>query len=377
MTKPEPELSNSLKAARARRGWSQQQLADAARVSRQTISGLEAGLYSPSAAVALRLARALNCSMDDLFWLEDDVQTVTATVPEGKCVGPATRVALARVGGSWVAHPLVGREAFRTEMVPAGGVVTGAASAGQVPVSLLGESHTLSRTVVLSGCSPALALWARSAEQRHPGLRVHWIHGNSMRALGSLARGEVHGAGIHLFDPVTGTHNVPFVRQTIPGRSVALINLGVWEEGLLVRQGNPRNIRVAEHLAQPNVTLVNREEGAGSRLLLDTLLANAGIPPDQVCGYDDTVTSHEAVGERVASGAADVGVSSEAIARIFGLDFVAIQPVRYDVAILEEYLHLEPVTALLNTLQNRWVRSQLALLGGYDTSSTGEVVLVS
>ena len=77
----------------------------------------------------------------------------------------------------------------------------------------LEDVETLAHTVVVAGCTPALALWARSAERWHAGLRVHWRAANSTTALESLARGEIHVAGTHLYDPDSTEYNVPFVRR--------------------------------------------------------------------------------------------------------------------------------------------------------------------
>lgn len=372
--KESAELVNNLKATRGRLGLSQQDLATAAGVTRQTIGGLEAGLYSPSAAVALRLARALGCRVEDLFWLEDEMATLAAR-PAGSCPQTPVRVALAHIGGEWIAHPLIGDDAFRPELTPADGIGTPGAD-GLLSVKLLDEPDNLSRTVVIAGCTPALSLWARSAERWYPGLRVYWIHANSMAGLRSLAEGHVHAAGVHLSDPATGESNVPFVQREMPGRRVTLINLGVWEEGLLVRAGNPKQILRGADLARPGVTLINREVGAGSRLLLDTVLQQDGIAPGHVSGYDSIVTTHQAVAQAVTSGEADAGVSSASVAAMYGLTFVPQRRVRYDLAFLEETLQAEPVRQLLETLHHRWVRSQLQVLGGYDTSMTGEKVIV-
>src|SRR5689334_6786687 len=118
----ESGLANNLKATRTRLGLSQQQLAEAAGITRQTIGGIEAGQYAPSATVALRLAKALGCRMEDLFWLEENLPTIGARPAGIVPPGTRTRVTLAQVNGQWVAHPLVGAKAFREEMVPADGL---------------------------------------------------------------------------------------------------------------------------------------------------------------------------------------------------------------------------------------------------------------
>ena len=375
--KKENGLRNQLKAIRTRLGLSQQELASAAGIARQTIGGIEAELYAPSAMVALRIAKALGCRVEEIFWLEGASVTVEAHSAAEMPTDLSVRLALAQIAGRWVAHPLQGASAFRSEMVPADGV--GARQAGKetISVTLLDDPEALARTVVLAGCTPMLSLWARSAERWFPGLRVHWRHANSMEALRSLARGEVHAAGIHLCDPATGEHNAPFVRQILPGRPAILVNLGVWSEGFVVASGNPKGVRQIADLTRKDVVLINREEGAGSRMLLDTLLDTEGVSTASVAGYARTVGGHQEVALAVASGQADVGVGTQAVARTYGLDFIPLRQVRYDLALLEEYLHQEPVRQLLSTLQHRWVRSQLSILGGYDTTTTGEITPIA
>jgi putative molybdopterin biosynthesis protein len=372
--KAERGVCNQVRTVRERLGLSQQELANAAGIARQTIGGIEAGQYAASAMVALRLAKALDCRVEDLFWLESGAQTLEAVAAEGMSAVAPCRVLLAQVGERWVAHPLTGEQAFRTEMVPADGLAQAAAGAETRTVTLLDEKETLRRTVLLAGCAPALSLWARSAERWYPGLRVHWTHANSTAALQRLARKEIHGAGIHFCDPSGGRQNRDFVRRLLPGEAVTLVNLGVWEEGFIVATGDPKGVRTITDLIRLDITLVNREEGSGSRLLLDSLLAQAGVPGAAVRGYERQVAGHLDVARAILTGQADVGLSASSVAATYGLGFVPLQAVRYDLALRTSSLTHEPVRQLLDTLHHRWVRSQLEALGGYDTTHTGEVV---
>ena len=153
-----------------------------------------------------------------------------------------------------------------------------------------------------------------------------------------------------------------------------LINLGVWEEGLLVAPDNPKGISRVEDLQRSDVTLINREGGAGSRHLLDQSLLEAGVDRQKVHGYDRIVSSHEAVAQAILDGKADVGVSAASVASMFKLDFVPLRKAHYDLVTFKSYLEESPVQQLLGTLGHRRVLSQLEILGGYDTRLTGEVV---
>jgi putative molybdopterin biosynthesis protein len=372
--KMEGRLRNNLKEIRTRRGMSQQDLAASAGVTRQTISGVESDLYAPSAAVALRIARVLGCRMEDLFWLEEDAPDIEA-VPVGNVPpGDGLRVALGRVGGRWVAHPLLGERAFRTELVPADGAGSLAPGADHMRVKLLDDLDAVANTVFLSGCSPATSIWVQAAQRWNPGLRVHWMFANSMAGLGALKRGEVHATGVHLYDPDTGEYNVPFVRRVLPDRAIVLVNLGVWEEGLLVQPGNPLCLRSVADLVKSGARIVNREQGAGARNLLEQLLSQAGVPFDAIAGFERVVGGHVEVAQEVAAGRAQAGVSTASVAAAYGLGFVPLQQVRYDIAVPKEYLEEAPIRQLFATLNHRRFRSQLEALGCYDTRKTGEIV---
>lgn len=371
----------NLRQMRSRLGLSQQELADLAGVTRQTISGAETGQYVPSTAIALRLARVLGCTVEELFWLDEEAPVVQA-VPAAGMGRRTTRVRLAQVGGRWIAHPLQGAPAFRTELVPADGIWAPAEG-----VRLLDDPAHLAQTVLIAGCDPAVSLWARAAERWHPGLRIDWLWANSTEALGALQRGEVHAAGTHLFDPVTGESNLPFVRRLLPDLPVVLVNLGTWAEGLLLAPGNPKGIKRIQDLTRPDVRIINREAGSGARHLLDSVLQvtpdgesprqHSGLDPQPatpIKGYDQIRYDHQGIAQAVASGEADAGVSAAPVAAAWGLDFLPLQSVRYDLVIPKAYLTERPVQALLATLSNRWVRAQLEALGGFDTTHTGEVI---
>ncbi|ERT08043.1 helix-turn-helix family protein [Lyngbya aestuarii BL J] len=372
--KQDNELQNRLKQIRTRLGLSQQDLAKVVGVSRQTISGVESGQYAPSATIALRLAKALGCQMEDLFWLEEDCLRVEATSAQTIPVEQDVRFTLARVGGKLMAYPLLGEDAFRTEMIPADGEGWGQTKNNAVQVKLWAQTETINQTVAVAGCTPVLSLWARVAEYWYPSLRVYWSFANSMDALERLCRGEVHIAGMHLYSPETDSYNVSFVQEAVMNKRAVLINLGVWEEGLLVQLNNPKKLRTVADLANSNITIINREMGSGSRQLLEYLLQKAEIPFNAVQGFNSVVNSHVAVARAVASGNVDAGVSTQAVAQAFGLTFIPLHKSRYDLVVLKDYLAETPVQQLLNTLGHPRLHSQLTALGGYDTSQTGEVV---
>jgi molybdate-binding protein len=348
-------------------------------LTRQAINAVEAGHYVPNTLVALRLARALGCNVEDLFRLLEDLPKVEAEWLAETAVEAGERVQVARVGNRLLARPLIGSMAAFTA---ADGLTIPAQRSGPprgavehwTTVELLIEAQMLDNTVVVLGCDPALALLGAHLTRRYPAFRLAWVHRSSLEALRLLGRGEAHAAGMHLWDPDSGEYNLPYVRRELAGRRLVVVTVSQWQQGLIVAKGNPKGIAGPADLAQRQVTIVNRDLGSGSRMLLDTWLQTAEIARHAVRGYPHEVGSHLAVAEAVASGVADTGPGILAVARMLGLDFVPLQQERYDLVIPLEFLHAPPMQALLEVVVSRPFQHELEALGGYDSAQAGTVV---
>ena len=376
-----PAFSNRLKAIRTQRGLSQGDLAARAGITRQTISAIESNLYLPTTAVALRLASVLACHVEDLFSLvptEDIVEgTLVGHLPQAKTNTHPIRVKVSSIGKRTVVRPVIDLGEQLSFAVPADGYITdtsGKVSGSTVQVKLSRDRETIEQEISVAGCDPAIFLVGEHL-QRHKDRTtvVGWTMG-SLAALQALQRGEVHMAGMHLLDPVSGESNLPFLRRSLKGSSYEVVTFATWEEGFLVRAGNPLSVRSAADLAEPMVTLMNREEGSGARLLLDQQLRTSGIEPAQVRGYDHIASTHFEVARAIAERRAEVGIGIRSAAQHFGLDFVPLQTARYDLVVPKAYLKSHPtLTHLFETLVSRPFRDEIEALGGYDTSETGKV----
>jgi putative molybdopterin biosynthesis protein len=232
----------------------------------------------------------------------------------------------------------------------------------------------IEQEISVAGCDPAIFLVGEHLRRSKDRTTVvGWTMG-SMAALHSLQRGEVHVAGMHLVDPVTGESNLPFLKRSLKGSGYEVVTFATWEEGFLVRAGNPLSIRSAADLAEPMVTIVNREEGSGARLLLDQRLRTSRVEPVHVQGYDHVATTHFEVARAIAQRQAEVGIGIRSAAQQFNLDFVPLQTARYDLVVPKSYLKSHPTLMhLFETLVSRPFRNEIAALGGYDTSETGKV----
>lgn len=375
------QFTNRLRSVRAKMGLSQGELAARAGVTRQAISAVESDLYLPTTAVALKLASVLECHVEDLFSLvptEDLIEgTLIGHLPSTETNSHPIRVKVSSVGKRTIIRPVTDLGEQLSFAVPADGYVTdiqGKHSGSTVRVTLSRDRDAIEQEISVAGCDPAIFLVGEHL-RRHKDRTtvVGWTMG-SMAALQALQRGEVHVAGLHLFDPVTGESNLPFLKRSLKESSYEVVTFATWEEGFLVRAGNPLSIRTIADLSEPMVTLVNREEGSGARLLLDQRFRASGVEPAHVRGYDHIVSSHVEVARAIAGRQAEVGIGIRSAAQQFNLDFVPLQTARYDLVVPKSYLKSHPtLTHLFETLASRPFRKEIEALGGYDTSETGKV----
>jgi putative molybdopterin biosynthesis protein len=370
-----PEIENCLREKRQSVGLSQKQLANMAGITRQAVSAVEAKLYSPATSVALQLARALRCRVEELFSIKSGGEII-----EGELVGSLPRgveklrAQLTQVGNRLLVRPLDGFGELTSLSATADGLVLGRGSdAKHVKVQLFEDRAALGRKVVVAGCDPAMFLAAEHISKRDKENLVPCLMGSSM-AISALKRGEVHVAGVHLADDHSGAWNLPYLERNLTGIDCFVVTFAHWEEGLILRQGNPKKIRSVADLARPAVKIVNRELGSGARRLLDRELKTCGIQTDRVKGFADEVSSHLEVASRVRTGLADAGIGVRSAAAICGLDFVPLQRERYDLVIPKVYYEtLQGLKILLDVIVSNPFRRELEALGGYDTRETGAI----
>ena len=164
------------------------------------------------------------------------------------------------------------------------------------------------------------------------------------------------------------------LRELAPGRAFDLITLSHRTQGLLVPGGNPRKLYAIRDLARPGIRLINRQRGAGTRLLLDQLLQQAGLDGSALAGYDREAPTHTAVAAAVASGSADAGLGIQAAGAAFDLDFVPLARERYELA-LAAGDDLTPL--LVDTITRPDFRQAALALGGYDLTESGATRRIS
>ncbi|MBM9616364.1 helix-turn-helix transcriptional regulator [Desulfobulbus rhabdoformis] len=227
---------------------------------------------------------------------------------------------------------------------------------------------------VLCGQDIILDILSNYMRQRGvPALRAYI---GSYDSLIALYRKQVNVASAHLWDSDTDTYNVPYVRRLLPGIPAVVVHLTCRIQGFFVAQGNPKKIVDWGDFGRDDITMVNREQGAGSRVLLDENLRLSGIFGKDIAGYDHEIQSHLTVASIVASGKADVAIGTEKIARqVEGLDFVPIKKERYDLVFRREDEEKYETQSLLSIIRSQAFQEEFSQIGGYDTADMGKVVV--
>ena len=311
-----------------------------------------------------------------------DVQAlIPADIPSDPAVDDFKRVMVVHSYRGVVARPLPQAAGAIMTMVRADGVIhiprgqDGLRAGSFARVSLLRPPEAIANTVVHIGSHDlALDILADQLRRAFPDRSLSSLHTGSLAGLQALARGEAHFAGCHLLDPETSTYNIPAVQQHLSHLPVAVMNFVRRDQGLLVQRGNPKQLHTLADLTRADVTFVNRQPGSGTRLLLDFHLAQLGIDPKAIRGYDREEFSHLTVAAAVKNGSADAGLGILAAARTLDLDFIPLYQETYQLVIPKAHLENDLLAPMLTIIRSDDFRQTVAALGGYDVSGMGEIV---
>ena len=313
-----------------------------------------------------------------------ELPTETAILTR-KLVSPAgdddfVRVVVGRVGGKLLAAPLSRGAGVITSLVQADGLAlipsgTQGIEAGEkIQVRLYRSKSEIEKTIFCIG-SHDLTLDLMAQFLAGHDRRLASANVGSQGGLVALRRGEAHLAGSHLLDPETGEYNISYIRQYMPGIPVKVVALVGREQGLIVKKGNPKQVDSLGDLTRPGVQFVNRQRGAGTRVLLDYHLNLMTIPQSSIVGYSQEEYTHLGVAAAVASGRADCGLGIAAAAQALDLDFVPLYQERYDLVIPREHADNDLLAPLFELLAVPAFRDAVSRLTGYDVSVMGTILL--
>ncbi len=308
--------------------------------------------------------------------------TVQATLTR-KTASPAgdddyIRMAVGRVGEKMLAAPLNRGAGVISSLVRADGLAlmprgTQGMEAGEkINIHLYRTRAELEKTILCIGSHDmTLDLLAQYLSQKDR--RLVSSNVGSLGGLVALRRGEAHLAGSHLLDPETGIYNNAYIQKYLTGIPVQQVMLVNREQGLIVPRANPKNIRGLVDIAESGIQFVNRQRGAGTRVLLDYEMGKLGIMPEQVAGYKDEEFTHLGVAAAVASGRADCGLGIAAAAEALQLDFIPLFHERYELIVPQIHFDDPLLTPLLEILRTEDFQKAVNEMPGYDSSEMGQL----
>lgn len=341
--------------------------------------------YPVSAVITMRLfLRELICAFQGVEAGEFKGISATLSRPLASKIGVEefVRVKLGRVGETLMATPSGRGAGAVMSLVQADGIIRvpagseGIGAGETVQVELLREIEEIDNTLVFIGSHDnTLDVLTNLLHKQRPVCRLSSAHVGSMGGITAIRRGEAHLAGSHLLDEETGEYNVPFIKRYLAGVPLILVNLAHRQQGFLVLPGNPKGIKGFADLGRADISFVNRQRGAGTRLLTDMHMKIHGLSPAQVKGYGREEYTHMGVASAVVSGAADTGLGIMAAARAMRLDFIPVARERYDLIIPRAHLHDRKVAALLEIIsRHSGFREIVEAMGGYDLCDCGKII---
>lgn len=244
------------------------------------------------------------------------------------------------------------------------------------PIPVLWEKVQKTNEIVICGQDYALDILSRYLERHAHGTKTLRSYVGSYNGLYMLYQDAVQVATTHLWDGKTGEYNLPYIEKMLPGIPVTVIHIAKRMMGFYVANGNPKNITSWEDLRRSDISIISREKGSGTRILLDERLKKMNILSKDLKGYDRECFSHLAMASAVARGGADAALGIEKYGMsVRNVDFIPLQKEQYDLVIKSEYLRYPVYQAIIEIIRSEEFKLELEGIGGYDLRRTGEIIV--
>ncbi|RNB84132.1 molybdopterin biosynthesis protein [Brevibacillus nitrificans] len=290
------------------------------------------------------------------------------------------RVTIGCMDGQFIANPLTRSAGVTMSMVRADGLLRippgnlGYEQEETVEVELYRPLEQIQNTIVSTGSHDlSMDVLHSLLRKKNPERFLVSSHVGSMGGILAIQKGEAHIAGVHLFDEESGEYNQSYVEKYMKDKEVVLVQLVYRQQGWFVKKGNPLGISSVRDLVQPGITYINRQRGAGTRLLFDYLLKQEEVDRDGIYGYSREAVSHLSVAAAVAGGTADVGLGIYSAAAAMDLDFIPVAEERYDLLMSQAFYHSSQGKELLACIRSEEFASEMEALGGYSCRDSGKV----
>ena len=291
------------------------------------------------------------------------------------------RVKLGNIGEKIMAYPLPRGSGVITSLVEADGIIRipslreGLDFEEEVNVELWKDLNTIMNNIIIAGSHDLiLDVLKNELQEDLSDYRLVSFNVGSMGGLMALKQNRTHLATAHLLDPESGEYNFPYLKKVLPQKELIVVDLAYREQGIMVKKGNPKNIKELDDLIREDIKFINRQKGSGTRILLDYLLKKKAINPMDIKGYFQEEFTHLMVASAVATGIVDAGLGILSAAKAFHLDFVLMAKERYDIIIPKENYSSLKIQKLLTIIKSEKFKKKVLSLGGYDLSQSGKVM---
>lgn len=293
------------------------------------------------------------------------------------------RIKLGQVGEKLIATPLNRGAGVSMSLVRADGILKvprnseGIEAAEKVEIELLKDMNHIKNTIVSIGSHDIiLDILGNLIQTKYPDTHLSSAHTGSMGGIMALKRQEAHIAPIHLLDEKSGEYNLSYIKKYFPKEKIAIIKGVKREQGIMTAPKNPKNIEGLKDLTRDDIVFVNRQKGAGTRILTDYLLKRQNIDIHEIIGYQREMTTHTSAAAAVESFSADATVGIYSAAKHFGLNFISIGYEEYDFAIPEKYIHTDMAKRFIDCLKSDEFKKELLRLGGYEAPCIGSIIML-
>ena len=237
------------------------------------------------------------------------------------------------------------------------------------------KSSQISGAILASGSNdPVMDMLLTATKKSHPDFYIFSANTGSVNGLKALNEGLTDIALSHLYDPESGQYNIPYLSKYLPNINPVVVNLFHRELGFLIQPDIASQIEGFESLIANKIRFVNRQNGSGTRLLLDYHLQKLGIDTDQIDGYENEVYTHFEVGLSIIAGEAQVGIASAAIGKLLGLVFKPITSECFDMILDQSTFFQSGVQSFIETLKTEEFRNRVEKIGGYDFLDSGKIL---
>lgn len=286
------------------------------------------------------------------------------------------RVNLGYVNNNLIATPLASGAGVTMSLVKADGIaiipqnIEGVEAGESVDVELLKPLSHIKNTLVSIGSHDLIMDILGDMMNLSSG------HVGSMGGIMSMRRGECHISPIHLLDEGTGEYNIPYIKRYFPGNKMAIIKGVKRLQGFIVEKGNPRDIKNFKDLIKEDIVYINRQRGAGTRILLDYHLKKDKVVPESIRGYNREMTTHMAVATAVSTGSADTGLGIYSAAKALDMDFIEVAYEDYDFLVDADMLENPEIKEFISLLKSQEFQERVLALGGYKLEDTGDIILI-